>query len=92
MRDYSAKFEDLLRLLNDESEQNSPQNPQRRAKEPEGSNNIDLVMNKLRLHELEREIINLKSILLTTVIPKLNGFEFQSVRLFLLYKGSCLLV
>lgn len=73
MKAYSAKYDDLVLLLQEEAANKG------NHKKPEESENLDQTLKRLKSHELEREIVNVKSTLSTVIVPKLIEIDVQSV-------------
>lgn len=77
MKAYSDKFEELLALLREETEN--------RYRKDEGGDNdkalgeLEIALKRLERDELEREVTHLRSVVSAIVVPKLYEIDFQAV-------------
>lgn len=81
MKLYSTKFDEYVALSKEEAAlKKKPRDGKatEEAKEGDGEESLEATLKKLKFIELEREIVNLRSIV-ALVVPKLNELDLLTV-------------
>ena len=79
MKLYSSKFDEYIAMSREYTALIASKKKPEDVKDGDDEENLDLTLKKLKIIELEREIINLRSIIASLVVPKLNELDFLIV-------------